>query len=94
VRDVARGKGYISPAVSGALLGDYRNNVTDAVDLLPCREREVLQLIEGKANKEIAMRLKLSVYTVDSHRGKVMYKLNLHSTGELVRFAVRHGLVD
>jgi two-component system, NarL family, response regulator NreC len=95
VRAVARGDGYISPAVSGALLGDYRNNVTDPTDLLSSREREVLQLIaEGKTNKEIATRLNLSVYTVDSHRGKVMDKLNLHSTGELVRFAVRHGLVD
>ena len=92
---VARGDGYISPAVSGALLNDYRHNVTDPIDLLSSREREVLQLIaEGKTNKEIATRLNLSVYTVDSHRGKVMDKLNLHSTGELVRFAVRHGLVD
>jgi DNA-binding NarL/FixJ family response regulator len=95
VRAVARGDGYISPAVSGALLSDYRHNVTDPIDLLSSREREVLQLIaEGKTNKEIATRLNLSVYTVDSHRGKVMDKLNLHSTGELVRFAVRHGLVD
>jgi DNA-binding CsgD family transcriptional regulator len=51
-------------------------------------------IAEGKTNKEIATRLNLSVYPVDSHRGKVMYKLNLYSTGELVRFAVRHGLVD
>jgi two-component system, NarL family, response regulator NreC len=95
VRSVARGDGYISPAVSGALLNDYRQNVTDPVDLLSNREREVLQLIaEGKTNKEVATRLNLSVYTVDSHRGKIMEKLNLHSTGELVRFAMKHGLVD
>lgn len=95
VRSVAKGDGYISPAVSGALLSDYRKDVTDPVDLLSGREREVLQLIaEGKTNKEIATRLNLSVYTVDSHRGKIMEKLNLHSTGELVRFALKHGLAD
>ncbi|HEX4230754.1 MAG TPA: response regulator transcription factor [Bryobacteraceae bacterium] len=95
VRSVARGDGYISPAVSGALLNDYRQNVTDPLDLLSSREREVLQLIaEGKTNKEIAVRLNLSVYTVDSHRSKLMEKLNLHNTGELVRFAVKSGLVD
>jgi two-component system response regulator NreC len=95
VRSVARGDGYISPAVSGALLNDYRKDVTDPIDLLSNREREVLQLIaEGKTNKEIATHLNLSVYTVDSHRSKIMEKLNLHSTGELVRFAMKHGLVD
>ena len=95
IRSVAKGDGYISPAVSGALLNDYRKDVTDPVDLLSGREREVLQLIaEGKTNKEIATRLNLSVYTVDSHRGKIMEKLNLHSTGELVRFALKHGLSD
>jgi DNA-binding NarL/FixJ family response regulator len=95
VRSVARGDGYISPAVSGALLSDYRKNVTDPLDLLTNREREVLKFIaEGKTNKEIATVLNLSVYTVDSHRGKVMEKLNLHSTGELVRFAIKHGVTD
>lgn len=95
VRSVARGDGYISPAVSGALLSDFRQNVTDPADLLSNREREVLRLIaEGKTNKEIASCLNLSVYTVDSHRGKIMEKLNLHSTGELVRFAIKHGLAD
>jgi two-component system, NarL family, response regulator NreC len=95
VRSVAKGDGYISPAVSGALLNDYRKDVTNPLDLLSNREREVLQLIsEGKTNKEIAVRLNLSVYTVDSHRGKIMEKLNLHSTGELVRFAIKNGLGD
>lgn len=95
VRAVARGEGYLSPAVSDAVLADYRQHVTDPIDLLSSREREVLQLIaEGKTNKEIAGMLNLSVYTVDAHRGRIMEKLNLHSTGELVRFAVRKGLVD
>lgn len=95
VRAVARGDGYLSPGVSDAVLTDYRRHVTDPIDLLTTREREVLQHIaEGKTNKEIATTLTLSVYTVDAHRGRIMEKLNLHSTGELVRFAVRNGLVD
>jgi len=95
VRSVASGEGYLSPAVSDAVLSDYRRHVTDPLDLLSSREREILQMIaEGKTNKEIATALKLSVYTVDSHRGRIMDKLNLHSVGELVRFALRNGLID
>ena len=95
VRAVSRGEGYLSPGVSDAVLNDYRRHVTDPIDLLTSREREVLQMIaEGKTNKEIAGTLNLSVYTVDAHRGKIMEKLNLHSSGELVRFAVRNGLID
>ena len=95
VRAVARGEGYLSPAVSEAVLSDYRRHVADPLDMLTTREREVLQLIaEGKTNKDIASALNLSVYTVDAHRGRIMEKLNLHSAGELVRFAVRKGLVD
>jgi DNA-binding NarL/FixJ family response regulator len=95
VRSVANGEGYISPAVSEAVLSDYRRHVTNPIDLLTSREREVLQMIaEGKTNKEIATVLNLSVYTVEAHRGRVMEKLNLHSAGELVRFALRSGLID
>src|SRR5271169_2737188 len=95
VRAVAKGDGYLSPGVSDAVLSDYRRHVTDPLDLLTSREREVLQMIaEGKTNKEIATSLELSVYTVEAHRGRVMEKLNLHSTGELVRFALRNGLID
>ena len=95
VRAVASGEGYLSPAVSNAVLDDYRRHVTDPIDLLTSREREVLQMLaEGKTNKEIAGVLNLSVYTVDAHRGRIMEKLNLHSINELVRFAVRAGLVD
>ena len=95
VRSVARGEGYLSPAVSDAVLTDYRRHVTDPVDLLTSREREVLQMIaEGKTNKEVATILNLSVYTVDAHRGRIMEKLNLHSTPELVRFAIRNGMVE
>jgi two-component system response regulator NreC len=95
VRAIARGEGYLSPGVSDAVLNDYRQHVTDPIDLLTSREREVLQMIaEGKTNKEIATVLNLSVYTVDAHRGHIMEKLNVHSVTDLVRFAVRAGLVD
>jgi two-component system response regulator NreC len=95
VRAVGRGEGYLSPGVSEAVLSDYRRHVTNSIDLLTSREREVLQMIaEGKTNKEIASLLNLSIYTVDAHRGRIMEKLNLHSINELVRFAVRNGLVD
>jgi DNA-binding NarL/FixJ family response regulator len=95
VRSLARGEAYLSPAISDTVLSDYRKHVTDPLDLLTSREREVLQMIaEGQTNKEIASTLKLSIYTVEAHRGRIMEKLNLHSTPELVRFAIRNGLTD
>lgn len=95
VRAIARGGEYISPAVQPALLSPYRMGGTTPLDLLTSREREVLQLIaEGKTNKEVAVVLNISVFTVDAHRGRIMEKLNVHNVNELVRFAVRNGLVD
>ncbi len=94
VRAVARGEGYISPAVSDAVLLDYRKHVRNPVDLLTRREREVLQLVsEGNTNKEIASLLELSVYTVEAHRAKAMEKLNLHNARDMVRFALRNGMI-
>lgn len=95
VRAVARNEAYLSPKIADAVLADYRKSVNDPIDLLTSREREVLQMIaEGKTNKEIANVLSLSVYTVEAHRGKIMEKLNLHNTGDLVRFALRNGLIS
>jgi DNA-binding NarL/FixJ family response regulator len=95
VRAVSSGEGYLSPSVSEAVLSDYRKHVTDPIDLLSSREREILQMLaEGKTNKEVAQVLNISVYTVDAHRGRIMEKLNLHSIGEMVRFAMRNGLID
>lgn len=95
VRAVARGEAYLSPSVADAVLTDYRKHVTNPVDLLTAREREVLQLIaEGNTNKDIANQLNLSVYTVEAHRSRLMEKLNLHSTGDLVRFAIRNGFIS
>lgn len=95
VRAVARGEAYLSPAISDAVLTDYRRHVSNPVDLLTSREREILTMIaDGKTNKDIANALNLSVYTVESHRGSVMDKLNLHNTGDIVRFALRNGLIS
>jgi len=94
IRSVANGDGYLSPAVSEAVLSDYRHHVTNPIDRLTTREREVLQLVaEGRTNKEIATLLTISVYTVEAHRSRILEKLNLQSSGELVRFAIRNGLI-
>ena len=95
IRSVHRGEAFLSPAISDAVLSDYRKHVSNPIDQLTSREREILTMIaEGKSNKEIAAALNLSVYTVESHRGSVMEKLNLHNTGDIVRFALRNGLTS
>ena len=64
--------------------------IEDSYELLTTREREVLQLLaEGKRNKEVAAILSLSLYTVETHRGNILQKLNLHSGAELILYAVR-----
>jgi DNA-binding NarL/FixJ family response regulator len=99
VRAVATGKAYFSPAVSKVLAEDYvrqvrQQGVDDPFDLLTPRERELLQLIvELKPTKEIADLLHLSAHTVDTHRGNLMQKLNVHSIPELILYAVRKGLI-
>ena len=93
VRAVANGDGFLSPEISGALLVDYQQT-SDPFDTLTARERQVLQLLaEGRIAKEIATELDISIYTVDAHRGRIMKKLALRSLGELVKFAMRKGLV-
>jgi two-component system response regulator NreC len=95
VRSVARGEGFLSPAVSKTVLDDYQQHMADPLDLLTAREREILQLLaEGLTAKDIAGRLKLSVYTVDAHRGRIMKKLDAHTGGDLIRFAMRKGLIQ
>jgi DNA-binding NarL/FixJ family response regulator len=93
LRRVIDGETVVDPTIVARLLGRKRRN--DPLAELTSREREVLQMLaEGKTNKEIAVVLNLSVYTVDAHRGRIMEKLNVHSINELVRFAVRNGLID
>ena len=100
IQAVSQNKSFFSPKVSRILAEDYvrvlkQKGAVDSYDLLTGREREILQLLaEGKANKEVAAALNISPYTVETHRSHILEKLNLHSAGELVRFAVRNGLVD
>ena len=100
IHAVVEGKSFFSPAVSKILLQDYmrklqRSGAEDSYDLLSPREREVLQLVaEGKSNKEIASLLNLSVYTVETHRAKIMQKLNLKGVPELILYAVRKGIIS
>jgi DNA-binding NarL/FixJ family response regulator len=69
--------------------------VEDSYDLLTTREREILQLLaEGKNNKDIAGILSLSLYTVETHRGNILQKLNLHSGAELILYAIRKGVIS
>src|SRR5579871_1376286 len=100
IRAVSAGKAFFSPAVSRMLVEDYvrqlqDREIEDSYDLLTTREREILQLIaEGKSNKEIAAALNLSLYTVETHRGNLMEKLNLHTVPELILYAVRKGVIS
>ena len=94
IRAVIGGGGFLSPEISGTVLEDYQQT-QDPFDLLTAREREVLQLLaEGKVAKEVATQLDISIYTVDAHRGRIMKKLGLHSSTEIVRFAMRRGLIQ
>lgn len=94
IRAVAQGQGFLSPAISATVLEDYQQ-VADPFDQLTARERQVLQMLaEGKVAKEVATALDISIYTVDAHRGRIMKKLGLHSSTEIVRFAMRKGLIQ
>ncbi len=94
IRAVAAGQGFLSPEVSRTVLEDYQQT-SDPFDSLTAREREVLQLLaEGKVAKEIATALDVSVFTVDAHRGRILKKLDLKSSTELVKFAMRKGLIQ
>lgn len=96
---VARGNAFFSPEISRMLAEDYmrqmrHRGVDDSYELLTPREREILQMLgEGKSNKDVASALNLSLHTVETHRGNILEKLNLHSTAEMILYAVRKGIV-
>jgi two-component system, NarL family, response regulator NreC len=96
---VAAGKSFFSPAVAQVVFDDYvksltERGITDRYDALSEREREVLQLVaEGKSSKEIADVLSISPATVETHRTRLLQKLGLRNTAEVVRFAARRGIV-
>jgi len=93
-------KAFFSPAVSRVMLDDYvrqlaERGITDRFDTLSEREREVFQLIaEGHTNKEIAELLHLSPSTVETHRARIMEKLDVHSATDIVLYAVRRGVIS
>jgi DNA-binding NarL/FixJ family response regulator len=99
IHEVQKGRSFFSPAVAEIFhdglsrLKDLRET-SDRFDLLTGRERQIYQLLaEGNSNKEIANRLNLSLHTIETHRWRIMEKLDLHSTAELVLSAVRRGVV-
>jgi DNA-binding NarL/FixJ family response regulator len=86
---------YLSPTISRAVVEAYFDKATPPGDVLSSRERQVLQLVaEGKTTKEIAGVLGVSIKTADSHRARIMRKLDIHDTAGLVRFAIRRGLIQ
>ena len=99
IRAAAAGEVYLYPSLAKLLVKDYlaQERVSDSaaiLDGLTSREQEVLRyLAEGAANNEIADALVISVKTVARHRENIMQKLNLHSRSELVRYAIRKGII-
>jgi len=97
---VATGKKYLSPEITGVVLGDILQGgspgeVATATSQLSPREREVLQLIaEGWSTKQIASHLYVSVKTIETHRRQIMKKLDLHSIADLTKYAIREGLTS
>jgi DNA-binding NarL/FixJ family response regulator len=96
---VRKGRTFFSSAVTDVMQEDYvrqlqSKGLKDSYYLLTDREREILQLLaEGKSNKEVAGILDLSPLTVETHRANLMQKLNLHSTAEIVLYAVRKKII-
>lgn len=95
IREVCRGEIYLSPAVSRVVVDAYLGRKSLPNDPLTQREREVLQLVaEGKTTKEIAQVLGVSAKTAESHRTRIMRKLEIHDTAGLVRYAIRRGVIQ
>ena len=95
VRTVARGELYLGPGIPQGVLDRISSGDGDLYERLSTRERQVLQLIaESNTNRKVAEVLGLSVKTIDTHRMRIMKKLDIHDQVSLVKFAVRKGLVE
>ncbi|SRR5258708_265897 len=101
IREARKGKAFFSPAISKRLMKHFRETLMQGAavknpnEMLTSREAEVLQLIaEGKANKEIASELCISIKTVEKHRQQLMNKLDIHEIAGLTRYAVAKGIVE
>ena len=94
ISEILRGSIYLSPGISEAVVKAYMSKDEQPAELLTDRERQVLQLIaEGHTTKKTASLLDLSVKTAESHRTRIMQKLDIHDTAGLVRYAIRRGLI-
>jgi two-component system response regulator NreC len=94
IAEILRGSIYLSPGISEAVVKAYMSKDEQPAELLTDRERQVLQLIaEGHTTKKTASLLDLSVKTAESHRTRIMQKLDIHDTAGLVRYAIRRGLI-
>ena len=95
IHEVCRGSIYLSPTISRVVVNAYLSKTNVPADPLSARERQVLQLVgEGKSTKEVATQLGVSVKTAESHRARLMRKLDIHETASLVRYAIRRGLIQ
>jgi DNA-binding NarL/FixJ family response regulator len=99
IRAVMGGQTYLSPQIAQVVVEGYvRQSGPSApagAEVLTGREREVLQLLaEGKSTKDIAAVLGLSSRTVETHRQQIMNKLNIHKAAELVKYAIREGIIS
>ncbi len=95
IQEVSRGRLYLTPGASETVVQAYLAKTELPPEPLSPREREFLQLIaEGKTTKEAAGLLGISVKTAESHRTRIMQKLNIHEIASLVRYAIRRGLVS
>ncbi len=96
IRTVHKGDSFLYPSAATALIEDYLQQAEgEPYDRLTAREREILKLIaDGNTSREIAGRLQLSLKTVLGHRTKLMEKLNIHNRTELIKYAMRKGLVS
>ena len=95
IQQVCRGEIYLSPSISRTVVEAFLSKTALPTDPLTSRERQILQLIgEGKSSKEIAALLGISIKTAESHRTRLMRKLDIHEVASLVRYAIRRGLVQ
>jgi two-component system response regulator NreC len=95
IREVSRGGIYLSPNISRTVVEALVSKSELPADPLTSRERQVLQLVgEGKSSKEVATLLGISLKTAESHRTRLMQKLDIHETASLVRYAIRRGIIQ
>ncbi|MFC1872351.1 response regulator [Chloroflexota bacterium] len=96
VRAVCKGESFLYPTAAAALIDDYlHHSEDDPYDSLTSREREILKLIvEGDTSRHIAEMLFISLKTVLGHRAKIMEKLDVHNRSDLIKYAIRKGLVS